>query len=155
MGRKHTFDIAKLDLFLQCGQRQIAHRRFELVQIAGPVLLTQRIQRRGRQPARRAGAAFHQLRQHQRGDLRNLLGELAHRGQREHQFGQTLREFGVELVFGHQAPGLDGRKGDHARLVLLGARQQELQVLLLAACEAPQIVDKQYAARRTRQHIRR
>ena len=66
---EHAADVGGVDLIRQRGNRQGAHHVAELRQIARPVEVAQLVQGRRGQPPHRADAFFHQLCQHEIGDI--------------------------------------------------------------------------------------
>jgi hypothetical protein len=101
--RQHALDVVELDLLVERAQREVLHHALELGEIAGPDMMAQRVERRDRQSPRRAAARLHHLREHERRQVRHVLGELAQRGQPQRQLGEPRSEVGVEVVLFGQA----------------------------------------------------
>jgi hypothetical protein len=99
-------------------------------------VVPQRVQRGNGKTARRTHSCLDELRQYQRGEVGNVLGEIAHRGKLECQFAQASAELRVEIALVREAAHIQRRKRDHPDAVLLGARQQELEVALLGVAES-------------------
>jgi hypothetical protein len=118
-------------------------------------MVAQGIQGGDGHPPRRAGARLDELCEHQLRQVRDVLGELAQRRNAERELGQSRPQFGVELVLLGEAARIGRREAHHAHLVLLGARQQELEIALLPASKPRQVRQEQDSARRLGQQIRR
>ena len=109
--------------------------------------MAQRIERGDGKAPQRAGAAFDHLREHERGEVGYVLGELAQRWQPKRELGEARTELGIEFVLLHQGAHVQRRKRHQPRLVLFRARQQELEVALLGAAQARQVGEEEDPAR--------
>src|SRR5260221_905696 len=95
---KYPLDVLEQNLLLKRGEGKILDHALQLGEVAVPGVMAQRVERGDGQPPLRAGARLDQQGEHQRGEIRYILGELAQGWQFQCQLAQPRREFGVELV---------------------------------------------------------
>src|SRR6185503_18851787 len=145
---EHAFDVIELDLLVERAERQILHHALELGQVAGPDVVAQRVERGDREAPRWTGARLHHLREHERGEVGHILGEFAQRRQAQRELGEPRPQVGIELVLLRQGPYVERRKRHQPHLVLLGARQEELEAALLAARQPGEVGEEQDPAGR-------
>src|SRR5262249_50714657 len=148
-----SLDVLQLDLFLEGGERKVLHDAFQLGKVSRPGVVAQGVQRRDGQAPPRAEAALDQLRQHQRGEIRNVLGELAQRRQAESELAEARAELRIEFVLLGKRAQVERGKGNDAYLVLLGAREEEVEVALLGAAEMRQVRDEEHSASRPAEQL--
>src|SRR5207302_8904378 len=82
------------------------------------------------------------------------LRKLAQRRQPECQLREASSQLDVKVMFIREAAHIHRRETHQAHLLLLGTRQQELEVALLRASEAAQVGDEQNAACRLAEELR-
>ena len=88
--------VLRANLFGQGGQRQRFHCVVELRQIAGPVFIAQKIQRRGAEMALGRLPGFNQPRQYLPGEIGNIFAVFAQAGHRQRQAIDRLKQPGIE-----------------------------------------------------------
>src|SRR5204862_3000059 len=74
---EHTLDIVQLDLFLEAGEREVLHHALQLGEVAWPRMMAQRVEGCDREPPRRTDARLDDLREHERCEIRYILGKFA------------------------------------------------------------------------------
>ena len=119
-------------------------------------MVAQRIERRDREAPRRAGARFDQLREHQRGEVRHVLGEVAQRRQAQRQLRRAARRAPDRSRASRRALRTSSGEKHTTRTLCFSARASRNSRLRCSA--RPRRVrsgDEQDAARRLRQQLRR
>src|SRR5262245_59471088 len=106
----HALDVAELDLFFERAEREVLHHAFQLGKVSRPAVVPQRIQRGDGEAPRGTNARFDQLRKHERRQVGDVLGEIAHRRQLERQLAQARAELGVEVRLLRQAAHVERRE---------------------------------------------
>ena len=147
-------DVMELNLLLERREGEILDHAFQLGEVPRPRIVAQRVQRGDREAPRRAKPRLDQLRQHERREVRHVLGEFAHGRQFESQLRKAHAQIRIERVLLDERARIDRRKRDDARLVLVGPGQQEFQMALLGALEAAEIGKEEHAARGFGEQVR-
>src|SRR5690349_2578023 len=133
---EHALDVGQADVLLERAEREVLHDAFQLDDVAWPVVVAQRVQRRHREPARRAGSRLDEQRQHQRRKIGHVFGKIPQRRELEHQLGEPGDELGVIFVLVRERARIKRRERHDARFVPVGAREEKFEPLLLRARKA-------------------
>src|SRR5712691_6302679 len=153
--RQHPFRVRDTNLLLQAGERQVTHRRGEILEITRPGEIAQDVEGTGGEVSRRAKACFHQLRKHEGCDLRNVLRMLTQSRKRDDDSRERLHQGRVETLRFHQVFRLLRGEGHQLHVALFRARCEKRQVLLLVPGQRRELTDEQHAAGNLLQQILR
>ena len=151
---ERALHVFELYFFLERREREVFHHAFQLGKVPRPWVMTQRVERGDRQPPRRAGARLDELCQHEGSQIRHVFGKLAQRRQPECQLRKASSQLDIEVMLLREAAHIHRRERHQPHLLLLGTRQQELEVTLLGPSEAAEVGDEQHAARRLAEELR-
>src|SRR5438046_3009606 len=125
---ERALHVFELYFFLKRREREVFHHAFQLGKVPRPWVMTQRVERGDRQPPRRAGARLDELCQHEGSQIRHVFRELAQRRQPECQLREASSQLDIEVMLLREAAHIHRRETHQPHLLLLGARQQELEV---------------------------
>src|SRR6185295_11395263 len=93
-----ALDVLELDFLFERRQREVLDHAFQLGEVSRPTVMAQRVERRDGKAPLRTQPRLDKLREHERGEVGDVFGELAQRRQPESQLAEPHGELRIELM---------------------------------------------------------